>query len=107
MPTIHAMLSLVESVAEILQELGDPKAVCDWGGGLIWLAMSEGGDGGAARVRAVVARLGGHATLVRGSDALRRNVDVFQPEAAPLAAISKGLRARFDPRGILNPGLMG
>ncbi|SFM01983.1 glycolate oxidase subunit GlcE [Shimia aestuarii] len=92
---------------EILQELGDPKAVCDWGGGLIWLAMSEGGDGGAARVRAVVARLGGHATLVRGSDALRRNVDVFQPEAAPLAAISKGLRARFDPRGILNPGLMG
>ena len=93
--------------SEILKELGDPNAVCDWGGGLIWLAMSAGGDGGAARVRSAVARLGGHATLVRGSDALRRDLDVFQPEVAPLAALSKGLRARFDPRGILNPGLMG
>jgi glycolate oxidase FAD binding subunit len=31
----------------------------------------------------------------------------FHPEAAPVAALSAGLRAQFDPRGILNPGRMG
>jgi glycolate oxidase FAD binding subunit len=31
---------------------------------------------------------------------------VFEPEPAPLAAISAGLRAKFDPAGILNPGRM-
>lgn len=95
----------------LLRSLGNPEAVCDWGGGLIWLALPDEGDvrddGGAAQVRAAVARLGGHATLVRGSANLRSSVPVFQPEQAPLAVLTNGLRARFDPRGILNPGLMG
>ena len=44
---------------------------------------------------------GGHATLVRGAGAA-----VFHPEPAPVAALSAGIRARFDPKGILNRGLM-
>jgi glycolate oxidase FAD binding subunit len=44
--------------------------------------------------------------LVRASAATRAAVDVFEPEPAPLAAISAGLRAKFDPAGILNPGRM-
>ncbi len=31
---------------------------------------------------------------------------VFHPEPAPVARISAGLRARFDPAGVLNPGRM-
>jgi glycolate oxidase FAD binding subunit len=31
---------------------------------------------------------------------------VFHPEAPGVARLSAGLRRRFDPRGILNPGLM-
>ena len=83
------------------------EAIYDWGGGLVWLLVPAGGDAGAAEVRGAVERLGGHATLVRAPDAVRAAVPVFQPEPAPLAAISAGLRAKFDPRGILNPGLMG
>lgn len=83
------------------------EALYDWGGGLIWLLTSEAGDAGAAEIRAEVDKLGGHATLVRAPEAVRRAVAVFPPEPAPLAAISAGLRAQFDPRGILNPGLMG
>jgi len=49
----------------------------------------------------------GHATLIRSSEATASQLGVFQPEAAPLAKISAGLRARFDPHGILNPGRMG
>jgi glycolate oxidase FAD binding subunit len=85
----------------------DHKAIFDWGGGLIWLLVDAAGDAGAALIRGQMATLGGHATLIRGNEALRRAVPVFQPEPAPLAALSVGLRAKFDPRGILNPGLMG
>jgi glycolate oxidase FAD binding subunit len=49
----------------------------------------------------------GHATLVRAAPEMKRALGVFHPEPAPLAALAAGLRRRFDPRGILNPGLMG
>ena len=89
---------------KLLQALGGPEALLDWGGGLVWVLMEAPS---AERVRAEVARLGGHATLVRAPEAVRAEVPVFQPETKPIAAISRGLRAKFDPRGILNPGLMG
>lgn len=76
--------------------------IFDWGGGLIWALMDEGTD--------IRARLGGfaaHATLVRADAETFEHLSVFQPEAAPIAAISAGLRAKFDPRGIFNSGLMG
>jgi len=80
--------------------LGEVPAVYDWGGGLVWLLLPDRGDAG---LRAAVAALGGHATRVRGTADVAR----FQPEPAPLAALSAGLRAKFDPRGIFNPGVMG
>jgi glycolate oxidase FAD binding subunit len=81
-------------------------AFYDWGGGLIWLLVEETGDAGAAVIRAQTGRLGGHATLVRASAATRAAIEVFEPEPAPLARVSAGLRAKFDPHGILNPGRM-
>lgn len=87
---------------EIVARSGAEAALLDWGGGLVWLLLSEGTD-----LRAKLGAFSGHATLVRASEATRAALPVFQPELAPLAAISAGLRAKFDPRGILNPGLMG
>jgi glycolate dehydrogenase FAD-binding subunit len=82
-------------------------AILDWGGGLVWLLVDEVGDAGAALIRQQIATMGGHATLVRAAPDLRAKVPVFEPQAAPIAALAAGLRARFDPRAILNPGLMG
>ncbi|MFN6951491.1 MAG: glycolate oxidase subunit GlcE [Albidovulum sp.] len=76
--------------------------LCDWGGGLVWLLMPEGED-----LRARLGRFDGHATLIRADAATRARIAAFPPEPAPVAALSAGIRARFDPRGILNPGLMG
>lgn len=73
----------------------------DWGGGLIWALVPEGTD-----LRARI-NVPGHTTLVRAAQNTRARLGVFQPQPAPLAAISAGLRRQFDPRGILNPGLMG
>ncbi len=81
---------------------GARSVLYDWGGGLVWLLMPEGED-----LRARLGAFAGHATLIRAADDVRARIATFQPEPAPLAAISAGLRARFDPRGILNPGLMG
>ena len=82
------------------------EAYYDWSGGLIWLEMQASADAGAADVRRAVASFGGHATLIRADDAVRREVQVFQPLTPAVSRITQGLKAAFDPLGILNPGRM-
>jgi glycolate oxidase FAD binding subunit len=74
----------------------------DWAGGLIWLRMEQGRD-----VRARLGWFDGHATLVRASTQTKAQLGVFQPEAHGVAKLTAGLRARFDPKGLFNAGLMG
>jgi glycolate oxidase FAD binding subunit len=74
----------------------------DWAGGLIWALAEPGTD-----LRARIGAFAGHATLMRAAPETRAKIAPFQPEPAPLAALADGLRAQFDPRGLLNPGLMG
>jgi glycolate oxidase FAD binding subunit len=96
-------LSVKPSDAPMIVARAAPNAVVyDWGGGLIWALTEEGRD-----LRAELGDFAGHATLIRASADTRTRLPAFHPEPAPLAALSRGLRARFDPRGILNPGLMG
>ncbi len=85
----------------LVARAGAEGAMFDWGGGLVWLRMTPGTD-----LRARLGAFAGHATLVRGDDATRAKLAAFHPEPAPIARISRGLRERFDPRGLLNPGLM-
>jgi glycolate oxidase FAD binding subunit len=94
--------------AEIAQTIArqvDAMWFLDWGGGLVWLAVVEPGDAGAAVIRAAIGGQG-HATLVRGSPGLRASVPVFEPQPGPLAALSRRVKEGFDPRHILNPGRM-
>ncbi|MCV2869373.1 glycolate oxidase subunit GlcE [Defluviimonas sp. WL0002] len=86
---------------EVANRLGQ-QVMLDWGGGLLWALMPEGTD-----ARALARPYHGHATLVRAATETRARLSVFEPEAPAVAAITKGIRARFDPRGILNPGRMG
>lgn len=95
-------LSLVPSEAPAVMARLGGEVLMDWGGGLLWALLPEGTD---ARARAAPCR--GHATLIRAAEQTRARLPRFEPEAPAIAALSRGLRARFDPRGILNPGLMG
>lgn len=78
----------------------------DWAGGLVWLGL-EGGDAHAGPIRERVGLHGGHATLVRADPAIRAQTPVFHPQPAPLAALSRRIKASFDPRDILNRGRLG
>lgn len=125
---ISAKPSDTPSIVRRLRESFEFDCLYDWGGGLLWIAADQDQlerngefsteighldqvDRGAVALHSaaqdILSRLGGHATLIKASGAARSAVPVFQPEAEPLKKLAKGLRSQFDPKGILNPGLMG
>lgn len=88
-------------LARRIRDQQDASFVFDWGGGLVWILVTPGTD-----LRLHLSGIAGHATLIRASRETRLRLPVFQPQSAAIAKLSEGLRRKFDPRGILNPGLM-
>ena len=82
------------------------RVVYDWAGGLIWLSMAESPDARHQIVRGAVGENGGHAMLVRASRDVREQVPVFQPQAKPVADLSRRIKEGLDPHGVFNPGRM-
>lgn len=78
----------------------------DWGGGLLWVSTPTKGDAGAGLIREATRTFGGHATLIKAPEAVRASVDVLEPQSDALMDLSRGIKASFDPAGILNPGRM-
>ncbi|WNJ89078.1 FAD-binding protein [Bosea sp. 685] len=94
------------ATAAIANALPQARWFYDWGGGLVWLAVPDADDAGAAAIRAAIRPLGGHATLVRAPDAIRASVLVFEPMPEPLLRVTAGIKTSFDPAGIFEPGRM-
>ncbi len=93
-------------IGRSLVEQADAEILYDWAGGLIWAALPASTDARAPLVRATVTACGGHATLIRAPASVRAAVEVFTPEAAVLAALTRRVRESFDPQGVLNAGRM-
>jgi glycolate oxidase FAD binding subunit len=101
-------------LGEAIARAVDTTWFVDWGGGLLWIGVAAdkdwAEDGGAALIRTAIRGADGHgtghATLVKGSAALRRAVPVFEPQPPALAALAARVKDSFDPRHILNPGRM-
>ena len=90
------------SVLQALQRRGI-GGYLDWGGGLVWLAGPADTTAHAA-VEAAAKAAGGTWMLLRAPDSLRGVVRVVPEEVAPLAHITRQVKAAMDPAGILNPG---
>jgi glycolate oxidase FAD binding subunit len=73
----------------------------DWAGGMLWLGL-PGDEDTATRLRAITARLGGHATLMRASAAAREALPVFEPEPETRAELTRTVKAAFDPHRLFN-----
>ena len=93
-------------LAAMVARQSEAQFLFDWAGGLIWVALASSDDAGAGVVRGAVAACGGHATLVRAPVSLRAAIEVFQPQDAAVAALTKRVKDNFDPKGVLNPGRM-
>ena len=92
------------ALGETLARATGGDVIYDWGGGLIWAALPPKPDAQAALLRGRVEVVGGHATLIRASEEVRRHVDVFHPQPSGLANLSERVRHSFDPKRILNRG---
>jgi glycolate oxidase FAD binding subunit len=80
-----------------------PRLACeqhvltDWAGAQRWVYSSCS----ATEIREEVAKVGGHAILFRHGDG---KTPVFHPLGSVRERLHRGLKQKFDPRGILNPG---
>ena len=92
--------------AQITAACAAAQVIYDWAGGLMWIMLAESGDAGAAAVRRAIRAAGGHATLVRAPASVRASVDVFEPQDTALAALTRRVKASFDPQRVLGPGRM-
>jgi glycolate oxidase FAD binding subunit len=93
-------------LAASIVEQADAEMLFDWAGGLVWLAIDNANDAGAAIVGRVLAATGGHATLIRAEASIRASVDVFSRQSPGVAALTKRVKESFDPMSAFNPGRM-
>ncbi len=94
-------------VARIKAQRPAAEAFYDWSGGLVWLALPVSADADHTIVRGALGPVGGHATVIRASEAVRTAVPVFQPQPPPLAALASRVKESFDPKRLFNRGRMG
>jgi glycolate oxidase FAD binding subunit len=90
--------------ADLVDVLRPSWWTADWAGGLLWVGLPAGDNG--ATLRAACGERDGHATLVRANDEMRAGIALFTPETPARAALTKSVKAAFDPLGIFNPGRM-
>lgn len=76
----------------------------EWHGAQRWLWAPAAA---AAKLRAVAAAAGGHATLFRAGADGAPHVPRFDTQSPAIEAITRRLRTEFDPAGVFNPGRMG
>ncbi|HSM95836.1 MAG TPA: FAD-binding protein [Rhizomicrobium sp.] len=88
----------------ILRQMQTPLFNVDWAGGASWLGLPAGANG--AELRAACEKAGGHATLVKADEETRGRVAPFTPEPPARRALTRSVKAAFDPKNIFNPGRM-
>jgi glycolate oxidase FAD binding subunit len=74
----------------------------DWAGGVLWIGL----DSSAATTNPhdIAAQFGGHAVLIRASEETRADMPIFQSLSADMLALTRSVKAAFDPLGLFNPG---
>jgi len=87
------------NAAEIVPDIGASSWCADHAGGTLWIGTNQ-------PVHEIAARYGGRARLLRAPEATRANATVFPPEDPARLALTRGVKAAFDPLGIFNSGRM-
>jgi len=81
------------------------KYYIDWGGSLFWLEVLDEENEKIKEIKDIVFKLGGYLTIVKYSENLSSDIDLFTINDTRLL-LSKKIKESFDPKNLLNPGKM-
>jgi glycolate oxidase FAD binding subunit len=96
-------VSLSPSSAADISRLDSPW-ISDWAGGVHWVNVTAGIL--VEDMQRSLGRTEAEFTLIRASETTRRHAQVFPAETPTRAALTRAVKAAFDPLGIFNPGRM-
>jgi glycolate oxidase FAD binding subunit len=86
---------------QAIEKLSPKNWFADWAGGAVWCEPGQDTDPhGIARA------LGGHSTLFRRGGKEPTQQEPFAPLEPAMLALTRRLKAAFDPSHTLNPGRM-
>jgi len=81
------------------------KYYIDWCGSLFWIEVLEEENIQIKEMKETIINLGGYLTIVKKSESLSSDIDLFTINDTRLL-LSKKIKESFDPKKLLNPGKM-
>ena len=88
--------------AQTLRHQAEPRLFHDWGGALIWAALS--GDFPVKKIHQMAKEAGGHAMCIKGPADDPARLEPFTPPEPGVYQLNQNLKRAFDPNGVLSPG---
>ena len=81
------------------------KYYIDWCGSLFWIEALDNENERIKEIKEMVIKLGGYLSIIKSSDNLSSDIDLFTINDTRLL-LSKKIKESFDPKNLLNPGKM-
>ena len=81
------------------------KYYIDWCGSLFWIEVLEEENIQIKEMKETIINLGGYLTIVKKSESLSSDIDLFTINDTRLL-LSQKIKESFDPKKLLNPGKM-
>jgi len=81
------------------------KYYIDWCGSLFWIEVIDNENEKIKEIKNIVLKLGGYLTIVKYSENLSSDIDLFTINDTRLL-LSKKIKESFDPKNLFNPGKM-
>jgi len=81
------------------------KYYIDWCGSLFWIEVIDNENEKIKEIKNIVLKLGGYLTIVKYSENLSSDIDIFTINDSRLL-LSKKIKESFDPKNLFNPGKM-
>ena len=81
------------------------KYYIDWCGSLFWIEVLDSESVKIKEIKDVIIKLGGYLTIIKSSQSLSSDIDLFTINDSRLL-LSQKIKESFDPKKLLNPGKM-
>jgi glycolate oxidase FAD binding subunit len=102
---LRAVIPPAESLNLMKYLKNNFKYYIDWCGSLFWIEVLEGENIQIKEIKETIINLGGYLTIVKKSESLSADIDIFTINDTRLL-LSQKIKESFDPKKLLNPGKM-